>query len=444
MKFHIRTYGCQMNERDSESVAADLLSRGYQRTESEEDADIILLNTCSVRERAERKAIGKLGITSRLKRNKPDLLIGLMGCMAQRIGGELAETVEHLDFVVGTGQTHRTGEIIDSLVSDRRKLIETGHDSGILTGMAGHINPGLKVSAFIAIMRGCNRFCSYCIVPYVRGREKSRMPDDIAAEARELAAAGVREIFLLGQNVAAYGMDGAAPPPPPGFSPFAELLEELAAIDGVERIRFTSPHPAYFNDRLIGTIIAEPKVCDAIHLPLQSGSDRILKLMNRPYTAVEYRQVVDKLKSGLSDVSFSTDVIVGFPGETEDDFNATRGLMNEVGFDNAFIFKYSPREGTTAAGMDDQVPEKVKEDRNQILLSDLERRCGVRNAAMSGRKIEILVEGPSKRNPARWSGRATNGKMVVFEPTPNTAAGDLVTLEIKSSTPMTLFGAVPE
>jgi tRNA-2-methylthio-N6-dimethylallyladenosine synthase len=316
-----------------------------------------------------------------------------------------------------------------------------GEDHSVLTGMGAHFKPSPEnCSAFIAIMRGCNRFCSYCIVPYVRGREKSREIHDIADEAKKLVDAGIKEIFLLGQNVAAFGLDGKASPKDPSFSPFADLLKELNSISGLARIRFTSPHPAYFNDKLIHAMADLPKVCESLHLPLQSGSDRILKMMNRNYTSAQYLGIVEKLKKLIPDITFSTDVIVAFPGETEEDFNATRKIMNEVGFDNAYIFKYSPRKGTKAAEMPDQIAQETKEMRNQILLEDLALRTQKHNEQMIGKKYEVLVEGPSKRNSKRWSGRTRTNKVALFEPDERTKRGDLVELEIFRCTSMSLFG----
>ena len=282
MKVYIRTYGCQMNERDSEAAAAMLSARGFTLTNDEEDADILIFNTCSVREQAERKAIGKLGILQRLKRRRPDIYIGVMGCMAQRRGGELLKKLPHVDFVIGTEQLHKLPEIIESEIASRHPEVRTESDHAVLTGLSSHLaEKSDSISAFIAIMRGCNRFCSYCIVPYVRGREKSRTIPDIVKEAESLVNAGIKEIMLLGQNVAAFGLDGKSTPPDPEVSPFGNLLRELDKLPGLLRIRFTSPHPAYFNLGLIKAIGECKKVCNSVHLPLQSGSDTILKAMNR-------------------------------------------------------------------------------------------------------------------------------------------------------------------
>ena len=437
MNIYIKTYGCQMNERDSDAAAAMLAADGHTIVDSEDQADLILLNTCSVRDQAERKAIGKLGILKRLKEEHPHLLFGIMGCMAQRCGEELLKTVPHLNFVVGTDRIHELPEIVASLPAPR-KIAATGHDNlNDVDGIDAHLRRSF--SDFITIMRGCNRFCSYCIVPYVRGRERSRSPESILEEARKLAGTGVKEIMLLGQNVAAYGIDGIHFPDT--VSPFADLLENLAKIDGIRRIRFTSPHPAFFNTRLIDAIAKTPKVCKSVHLPLQSGSDRILKAMNRPYTAKQYLHIVDSLKEKCGEIAFSTDIIVGFPGETDADFEATRAVLKRVAYDNAFIFKYSPRKGTKAAEqMVDDIPQSVKEERNRILLEDLAECSERANLPFVGRTIEVLAEGVSKRNAARWCGRSDLNKLVVFEPDGLIRPGDLVPVRIDHATAMTLFG----
>ena len=443
MKVYIKTYGCQMNERDSEACAGTLASKGYEIIDNEAEADVIIFNTCSVRDQAERKAIGKIGIMKRLKREKPDLIIGLMGCMAQNRGEELMKTIPHLDFTVGTGQLHRVPEILEKFIADREREIDVREGKEVLTGMGAHYaTGGNSIFAQVAVTRGCNRFCSYCIVPHVRGREISRELEDVVGEAKQLVANGAKEILLLGQNVAAYGLGGDTNPPPADVSPFADLLTALNDIDGLERIRFTSPYPSYFSDKLINAVASLPKVCHNIHLPLQSGSDQLLKKMNRQYTAEKYLEIVGKLKSLIPDITFSTDIIVGFPGETDEDFNATRKVMEKVAFDNAYIFKYSPRTGTPAAKMEDQVPQKVKEERNQILLADLKNRTASHNAAYVGTVVEVLAEGPSKRNAAKWSGRTSNAKMTIFPPVDGLNAGDLVKVKIERATPVSLFGKI--
>ena len=445
MKIYIKTYGCQMNERDSEACAGMLVEKGHSIVDSEEEADVLIFNTCSVRELAERKAIGKIGIMKKLKKLNPDLIIGVMGCMAQNLGEALLKKLPHVDFLIGTGQLHKLPDILESIAAERHQAALLEESPEVLTGMATHFygreNP---LFAYIAITRGCNRYCSYCIVPYVRGREISRDIPDVVQEVKKLVDSGVREIMLLGQNVAAFGLNGDTNPPPEGVSPFADLLHELNKIEGLKRIRFTSPYPSYFNDKLIDAIATLPKVCHNLHLPLQSGSNRILKKMNRHYTSEQYLTIVNKLKSRIPDITFSTDVIVGFPDETEDDFNATRDLMNVVDYDNAFIFKYSPREGTPAAKMPDQIPLEIKEKRNDILLKDLAIRSERQNRELVGSMQEVLIEGPSKRNPQRWSGRASNAKMVIFTPEPGMKIGDLARIKIHRATKASLFGDIAD
>ncbi len=429
-----------MNERDSEAMAAILLEKGHKVVTDENEADVLLFNTCSVREQAERKAVGKVGILKKLKKKKPDIFIGILGCMAQRRGEELLKQIPHLDFVLGTDQLERLPDIIEQETKKREKIAYTETNSDLLKGVRHHLK-GNKISEFISVMRGCDMFCAYCIVPYVRGREKSRAIDDIVQEATEIVNNGIKEITLLGQNVSAYGLNQKTKDRPT-LSPFADLLYKLNEINGLERIRFISPHPYFFNDHLIDAISNLPKVCNNIHLPIQSGSDRILKKMNRRYNSSMYMDIVNKLRARDPDITFSTDIIVAFPGEAEEDFLATRNLMKEVEFDNAYIFKYSPREGTPAAKYEDQIPQKVKEERNHLLLSDLSDITQKHNKALEGNTLKVLVEGPSKRNSERWTGRTTTNKVTIFEPEPKIKPGDIIQVKIDRSTSMTLFGEI--
>lgn len=438
MKIFIKTYGCQMNERDSDAVGALFVKAGHTLVESEYDADVLLFNTCSVRDAAERKAKGKIGYMRKLKQQKPDLIIGVTGCMAQRLGDQLLAELPHLDFVLGTGQIHRALETAESIAAERKRFANTDIAPEEIDMLGEHGKNSW--SAQIAITRGCNRFCSYCIVPYVRGREVSRSKESIIEEAKSLADSGVKEILLLGQNVAAYGLNGDIRPPKPGYSPFAELLEELNTIDGLERIRYTSPYVSYFNDRLIEALASCKKVCHNIHLPLQSGSDRILTAMNRQYTAQSYREKVAELRSAIPDLTFSTDVIVGFPGEEERDFELTRELMNEVGFEQAYVFKYSPRPGAKSALLADTVSEEEKLRRNNILLEDLDKRISAKLAALTGSIQEILCEGVSARNKERWTGRTGTNLVVHFEPDDSVKPGDLRQVEITASGSVSMFG----
>ena len=440
--FYIKTYGCQMNVRDSEAVAELLAEQGYFQVQKEEEADIILFNTCSVRDNAERKAMGKIGHLKKLMKEKPDLIIGVMGCMAQSKGYEITNTHDHVSFVVGTDQLHKLPEIVAKIESGTsREVVETAiGDEEVMDALVKH-RAG-DISAFVSIMRGCNNFCAYCIVPYTRGREKSKTVESVVSEVKELAAKGIKEVNLLGQNVNAYGIFEArkAKTYVEGTSIFADLLKAVHEIDGIERIRFTSPHPRYFTDDFIEAIGTLPKVCESFHIPLQSGSNRILKSMKRGYTAEEFLIWVGKIREVMPTVCFSTDVIVGFPGETEEDFEETRRVFKASGFDMAYIFEYSPRKDTPAATMPHQVDAETKDRRLKTLLQDLEDMTSESNKVFLGQTLEIMVEGPSKRNPARWAGRARNFKNVIFVPETELEPGDFVNVKIERVTAATLFG----
>ena len=443
MKFHIKTYGCQMNERDSEALACLLEADGAVATDSEEDADLIIFNTCSVRDQAERKAIGKIGFMKKIKAHKPNLIVGCVGCMAQNHGAQLLKDLPVLDFVAGTDQLHRVPEIVRNILKTRHRTAEIELDKVIRPELDGH-HPGAVV-AEVAVMRGCDQFCSYCIVPHTRGREKSRPIPAIVDEVKRLVDAGTREILLLGQNITAYGVAEArrANIYTPEYSAFADLLAAVHEVPGLARIRFTSPHVHFMNDKFIRTIRDLPKVCKCFHVPLQSGSDRILKLMRRSYTAEEYIDCIRRIRDGLPEVNFTTDVIVGFPTETEEDFNMTRNLMNDIVFDMAYIFRYSPREGTKSArDYPDDVPEDIKHERNQILLADLENGAAARNARFKDSIQEILVEGISKRSADRWTGRTMLNKVCNFLPVEGIKPGDLVNVRIKRTTANSLFGEI--
>ena len=432
-----------MNERDSEALACLLEADGAVSTDSEEDADLIVFNTCSVRDQAERKAIGKIGFMKKIKARKPGLVVGCIGCMAQNYGDKLLKDLPVLDFVVGTDQIHRVPEIVKDILRMRRRTAETQLDKIIRPELDGH-HPGAVV-AEVAVMRGCDQFCSYCIVPHTRGREKSRPIPAIVEEVKRLVDAGTREILLLGQNITAYGVaearqDGIYTK---DFSAFADLLAAVNDVPGLARIRFTSPHVHFMNDKFIQAVRDLPKVCKCFHVPLQSGSDRILKLMRRSYTAAEYLDCIRKIREGLPEVNFTTDVIVGFPTETEEDFNLTRQLMKDVVYDMAYIFRYSPRAGTKSArDYPDDVPEETKHLRNQILLEDLEAGAAERNARFKDTVQEILVEGVSKRNSERWTGRTTLNKVCNFLPVEGIRPGDLVNVRIKRTTANSLFGEI--
>jgi tRNA-2-methylthio-N6-dimethylallyladenosine synthase len=428
-----------MNERDSEAIACELEAAGMAPASCEKEADVLLFNTCSVRDLAENKAIGKVGTLKKLKRQRPGVVLGLMGCMAQNKGKGLLDQLPHLDLVIGTENLHLVTEAVARALSGDGPVVLTDANDDVLTNLKTHAAG--KLSSYVAVMRGCNQFCSYCIVPHVRGREKSRPIQEIVDEARALTDQGVKEIFLLGQNITAYGVaelrnsgeyTGEE-------SPFADLLYALNELEGVERIRFTSPHPRFMNQRFVDAFTNCSKVCESIHVPMQSGSDEILKQMRRGYTSTDYRQVIRAIREGCPEVAFSTDVIVGFPGETEADFEATRDLFTETGFDMAYIFKYSTRPGTKAAEWHDNVPQEIKEARNQILLEDLKASAESRNESMIGKSVDLLVEGPSKRNTERWSGRTRQNRVAVFSPCPNVQRGDIVNAKVTSVTASTLY-----
>src|SRR5436190_6544778 len=348
----IKTYGCQMNERDSEQVAAQLVAKGYSLAPTEATADVVLLNTCSVRDMAEQKALGKMGtLAADVRKNRPDIVLGFMGCMAQSRGQELIDKLPDVDLVVGTQKFHRAADYIDEILSGKRaKVVDVEEERGSEATIREHLLNGSaqkSVTAFVSIMQGCNQYCTFCIVPYTRGEERSRTIPDIVAECRQLVSQGVKEITLLGQIVTSYGKREIAPIS--GKSAFVQLLEAVHEIEGLERIRFTSPHPKGYGDDLVEAYALLPKIVESAHIPVQSGSDRVLKLMHRGYTRERFMGIIERLRRVQPRMGITTDIIVGFPGETEEDFQQTLSLMREVEFDQAYIFKYSPRRDTPAA-----------------------------------------------------------------------------------------------
>ncbi len=438
-----------MNERDSEAVAAMLRARGYRIVADENNCDILLLNTCSVRDAAEQKAIGKAGYLQQRKKTQPDFVLGILGCMAQNRGAALLEQLPDLDLIVGTQKFHQVPDYLDNLRAAREAgvpigetIVDIAEEAGSQNTIRDHLVPEEgeaaepKVTAFVSIQQGCNMDCAFCIVPKTRGDERSRPMDEIVAECRLLAGRGVREITLLGQIVTSYGRRDYVHTG--GVSPFVQLLERVHAIDGIERIRFTSPHPRGFKDDLVAAYGRLPKLCGYVHLPMQSGSNRILRAMNRPYTRERYQEIVDALRSVQPEMYFSTDVIVGFPGETEDDFEATRSLFEACNYDMAYIFKYSIRTGTPAAELADQVPEEVKERRNQSLLGILQRNSLRRTALMVGTVEEVLVDGRDKSGE-RYTGRTRGNRVCVFDAEPR-LVGQLVPLRIERASVSTLYG----
>lgn len=432
-----------MNERDSEAVAAQLVAKGYSLAPSEDSADVVLLNTCSVRDMAERKAIGKMTTLAGLARKrKPDQILGFMGCMAQSRGQELIDRLPDVDLVIGTQKFHRAADYLDDLFAGRRdKIVDVAAEAKSEAKIREHIlngnGSGPGVTAFVSIMQGCNQYCTFCIVPYTRGEERSRSIEGIVSECRELVARGVREITLLGQIVTSFGKRDI--PAKDGQSAFVQLLEAVHEIEGLERIRFTSPHPKGYGDDLVEAYARLPKLVESAHIPVQSGSDRLLKAMHRGYTREKFLGIIQKLRRVKPGMGITTDIIVGFPGETEEDFEQTLSLTREADFDNAFIFKYSPRKDTPAATMPDQLPADVKEERNERLLTQLNEQAAKRYETLVGQTTQILVEGPSKRNAARMMGRTRCGKIVVFDGS-SRHRGQLMEVKITRAGSFTLYG----
>lgn len=444
-KFFIKTYGCQMNERDSEQVAHSLLQRGYERVEREADADVVLLNTCSVRDMAEQKALGKMGMLSQIAKRHPETVFGFLGCMAQARGDSLFAAVPHLDLVVGTQKFHRVADYVEETLEKKRtrrmddprfSICDTEEELGSAETIRDHELKDQQATAFVSIMQGCNMHCTFCIVPRTRGDERSRSIDEIVREVRGLVASGVKEVTLLGQIVNLYGRHEF--PAIGGKSPFVQLLEAVHSIDGLERLRFTSPHPIGFRDDLLRALAELPKLAEHVHLPLQSGSDRILKAMHRPYTADKYRSLVQRIRETRTEIAITTDVIVGFPGEEDDDYRRTRDLVEEIQFDNAFVFRYSTRQETPAASMP-QIDERRKEERNQDLLTVVDASAQRINARLVGRDLEILCEGPSRTNKARMMGRTRTNKIVVFE-SEEKCHRQLLDIHVEEATGFSLYG----
>ena len=468
-KFFIKTYGCQMNERDSEQVAHSLVARGYERVVREVEADVVLLNTCSVRDMADQKALGKMGMLGRTAKERPHVVFGFLGCMAQARGESLLKNLPHVDLVVGTQKFHRVADYVDELVAKKTSgaaavngrgynrmagmddlqfsIVDVGEEAGSQSTIRDQQLLPRQATAFVSIMQGCNMHCTFCIVPQTRGAERSRSIDEIVREVRDLVGRGVKEVTLLGQIVNLYGRHEF--PKRDGKSPFVQLLETVHDVEGLKRLRFTSPHPIGFRDDLIDAFERLPKLVEHVHLPLQSGSNKILKAMHRAYTAEKYVDLVRRIRQARHGIAITTDVIVGFPGETEIDYKQTRDLVEEIQFDNAFIFRYSPRRDTPAAEMPDQIDERVKEERNQDLLrivNESTRRAGER---LVGCNVEVLCEGPSKTNPARLMGRTRTNKIVVFPPAPgprrtgedsDELVGELVDVQIEQANGFSLYG----
>ncbi len=439
---YIKTYGCQMNERDSEAVAAQLVAKGYTLARSEGAADVVLLNTCSVRDFAEQKAINKMrNVAGTARSEKRTQILGFMGCMAQSRGRELIDRLPDVDLVLGTQKFHRAAEYLDELLAGKRdKIVDVEAEAKSEAAIREHLVNGSSkaaTSAFVSIMQGCNQHCTFCIVPATRGEERSRTIPDIVAECRELVGRGVKEITLLGQIVTSFAKRDL--PVLEGKSPFVQLLDAVHEIDGLERIRFTSPHPKGYGDDLAEAYARLPKLCESAHIPLQSGSDRILKLMHRGYTRERFLGIIQKLRQAKPGIGITTDIIVGFPGETEEDFAQTLSLCREIAFDNAYIFKYSERRDTPAADMPDQVPQEIREERNHRLLELVNEIAARKYDTFIGQTVQILVEGPSKKNPARFTGRTRCNRIVLFDGSER-HRGQLMDVLIERTGSFTLYG----
>jgi tRNA-2-methylthio-N6-dimethylallyladenosine synthase len=463
-KFFIKTYGCQMNERDSEQVAHSLIARGYERVANETEADVVLLNTCSVRDMADQKALGKMGMLGHMAKERPEVVFGFLGCMAQARGASLLRNLPHVDLVVGTQKFHRVADYVEQLAAIkngrlreniqqptsntqrrteecmddlRSSIVDVEEEPGSQETIREQQLAPRQATAFVSIMQGCNMHCTFCIVPRTRGAERSRAIDEIVCEVRDLVARGVKEVTLLGQIVNLYGRHEF--PKRDGKSPFVQLLQAVHEIDGLERLRFTSPHPIGFREDLIEVFGRLPKLAEHVHLPLQSGSNKILKAMHRTYTAEKYVNLVGRIRQARDGTAITTDIIVGFPGETERDYEQTRELVRQIQFDNAFVFRYSPRRDTPAAEMSEQIDESVKAERNQDLLrvvNESARRAGER---LVGRDVEVLCQGPSKTNPARLMGRTGTNKIVVFEGR-DELVGEIVDVRVQQANGFSLYG----
>jgi tRNA-2-methylthio-N6-dimethylallyladenosine synthase len=460
-KFFIKTYGCQMNERDSEQVAHSLISRGYEQVGHEAAADVVLLNTCSVRDMADQKALGKMGMLGRMAKERPHVVFGFLGCMAQARGESLLKNLPHVDLVVGTQKFHRVADHVEELVmrknggtrqgqsgsvpsalnramdDPRFSIVDIAEESGSQSMIREQQLASRQATAFVSIMQGCNMHCTFCIVPQTRGAERSRSIDEIVREVRDLVARGVKEVTLLGQIVNLYGRHEF--PKIDNKGPFVQLLEAVHEVDELERLRFTSPHPIGFRDDLIDALSRLPKLAEHVHLPLQSGSNKILKAMHRAYTEEKYVDLVCRIRQARNGIAITTDIIVGFPGETEDDYRLTRDLVEQIQFDNAFIFRYSPRRDTPAAEMPEQVEERVKEERNQDLLRIVNESNRRSLERLVGSEVEVLCEGPSKTNPARLTGRTRTNKIVVFEGNEK-FGGEIVDVRIERVNGFSLYG----
>ncbi len=434
---HVTTFGCQMNARDSEKLAGILERIGYVETDTE-DADFVIYNTCTVRENANLRVYGRLGQMKRTKQRHPDMLIALCGCMMQEplVVDKIRKSYRHVDIIFGTHNIFKLAELIQTRLNTGKMVVDIWKDTNqIVEDLPNERKYSFKTG--VNIMFGCNNFCSYCIVPYVRGRERSREPKDIIREIERDVADGVKEVMLLGQNVNSYGKNLENP------ISFAQLLQEIEKIEGLERIRFMTSHPKDLSDELIAVMGQSKKICRHLHLPLQSGSSRILKLMNRKYTKESYLDLVDRIRKGCPDISLTTDIIVGFPGETEEDFLETMDVVEKVGFDSAFTFIYSKRTGTPAASMENQVPEDVIKDRFDRLLKLVQQKASEASARFTGSVQKVLVEEVNEHDDSMVTGRMSNNLLVHFKGTPD-LIGQIVNVHLEECKGFYYIGKLSE
>ena len=436
--FHIQTFGCQMNERDSETLAGMLIQKGYTETPVRAQADVIIVNTCSVRDNADKRFFGTLGQIKKIKERNPELITAVCGCMMQQ--QHIVDTVKSkypwVDLVFGTHNIHEFPRLLENIENEKKKLVAVWEDGGeIVEGLPSERRYPFK--SFVNIMYGCNNFCTYCIVPYTRGRERSRKPSEIRKEAEALVKDGVKEITLLGQNVNSYR--GSEDADSDSYMDFSDLLRMLNGIPGLERIRFMTSHPKDLSERLIQAYGDCEKLCRHIHLPVQSGSSRILKEMNRRYGKEEYLDLVRRLREAVPDIAITTDIIVGFPGETEEDFSETLDLVKKACFDSAFTFLYSIRKGTPAAEYENQIPEEIKHERFNRLVDAVNEISASKNREMVGKVADVLAEGQSKNDPTINTGRTSGHKLVNFKGKPG-ITGQIVKVKITGSNTFSLVG----
>jgi len=434
LNYYIETWGCQMNEEDSEKISGMLIPLGYKKTMDKESADIIIFNTCCVRENAEQKVDGNIGALKNMKKQKPNLIIAVTGCMMQQDGmaKHIITKFPFVDIIIGTHNAYKFPEYLERIQGGESSIVEIwDKEEEIREGIP--IDRVSNIKGFVTIMYGCNNFCTYCIVPYVRGRERSRNPEDIINEIKTMVAEGYKEITLLGQNVNSYGK---------GLIPemnFAELLRRINKIEDLERIRFMTSHPKDLSNEVIEVVAESDKICEQVHLPVQSGSTNLLKKMNRHYDRGQYLELIGNIKNIIPNVGLSTDIIVGFPGETEEDFDWTLSLMEEVKFDMVFMYLYSKRKGTPADVMLEQIPDNIKHERFNRLIEVVNRTSKEKNKEYVGKIVEVLVEGFSKNDKSKLTGRTRTGKLVNFEGN-NKAIGELVSVQITNAHSFSLIG----